>query len=86
MFNDSLSVPQCAKLVKQLSETAFPFQCAHGRFVDHHILTPNDVLLTLPHRPSIVPLVDTGTLLARTNKLKRPQNDWEMFGATENQS
>ncbi|KAF8204753.1 hypothetical protein BJ912DRAFT_939222 [Pholiota molesta] len=33
MFNDSLSVPQCEKLVKQLSETAFPFQCAHGRYV-----------------------------------------------------
>ncbi|KAF9481858.1 hypothetical protein BDN70DRAFT_930536 [Pholiota conissans] len=31
MFNDSLSATQCEKLVRQLSETAFPFQCAHGR-------------------------------------------------------
>lgn len=31
MFNDSLSIGQCEKLVKQLSETAFPFRCAHGR-------------------------------------------------------
>ncbi|KAK2466034.1 hypothetical protein APHAL10511_001676 [Amanita phalloides] len=31
MFNDSLSVKQCEKLVCQLSETVFPFQCAHGR-------------------------------------------------------
>jgi len=67
MFNDPLSVPQCAKLVKQLSETAFPFQCAHGR-------------------PSLVPLVDTGTLLTRTNKRKRPQNDWERLETIENQS
>ncbi|KAF8812208.1 hypothetical protein BYT27DRAFT_7159313 [Phlegmacium glaucopus] len=64
MFNDSLSVPQCAKLVKQLSETAFPFQCAHGR-------------------PSLVPLVDTGTLLTLTNKRKRPQNDWERLKTIE---
>ncbi|KDR84002.1 hypothetical protein GALMADRAFT_236565 [Galerina marginata CBS 339.88] len=31
MFNDSLSLTQCEKLVRQLSETVFPFQCAHGR-------------------------------------------------------
>jgi len=31
MFNDSLTVVQCERLVRQLSETAFPFQCAHGR-------------------------------------------------------
>ncbi|KIM46426.1 hypothetical protein M413DRAFT_441520 [Hebeloma cylindrosporum] len=31
MFNDSLSVTQCETLVKQLSKTVFPFQCAHGR-------------------------------------------------------
>ncbi|PPQ70442.1 hypothetical protein CVT26_013936 [Gymnopilus dilepis] len=31
MFNDSLSKNQCEKLVMQLSETVFPFQCAHGR-------------------------------------------------------
>ncbi|KAF8914223.1 hypothetical protein CPB84DRAFT_1758748 [Gymnopilus junonius] len=31
MFNDPLSESQCEKLVKQLAETVFPFQCAHGR-------------------------------------------------------
>ncbi|KAI4522384.1 hypothetical protein K525DRAFT_238039 [Schizophyllum commune Loenen D] len=31
MFNDPLSIPQCEKLIKQLTEMAFPFQCAHGR-------------------------------------------------------
>lgn len=33
MFNDSLTLDQCRKLVTQLAETAFPFQCAHGRCV-----------------------------------------------------
>ncbi|KAJ6466703.1 hypothetical protein C8R47DRAFT_1179968 [Mycena vitilis] len=31
MFNDSLTHTQCEKLIEQLCETAFPFQCAHGR-------------------------------------------------------
>jgi DNA mismatch repair protein MLH3 len=31
MFNDSLSIEQCERLMAQLAETAFPFQCAHGR-------------------------------------------------------
>ncbi|KAH7887522.1 hypothetical protein F5I97DRAFT_1861022 [Phlebopus sp. FC_14] len=31
MFNDPLNSEQCERLVKQLSATAFPFQCAHGR-------------------------------------------------------
>ncbi|KAG6817881.1 hypothetical protein H0H87_001713 [Tephrocybe sp. NHM501043] len=31
MFNDSLSIRQCEDLVRRLSETVFPFQCAHGR-------------------------------------------------------
>ncbi|EJU06351.1 hypothetical protein DACRYDRAFT_113068 [Dacryopinax primogenitus] len=31
MFNDSLSLTQCEQLVRQLSETVLPFQCAHGR-------------------------------------------------------
>ncbi|TRM68211.1 hypothetical protein BD626DRAFT_555063 [Schizophyllum amplum] len=31
MFNDPLSIAQCEKLIGKLSETAFPFQCAHGR-------------------------------------------------------
>ncbi|KAH9179517.1 hypothetical protein EDB89DRAFT_1900676 [Lactarius sanguifluus] len=31
MFNDVLSIDQCERLMSQLAETAFPFQCAHGR-------------------------------------------------------
>jgi len=31
MFNDPLSIAQCERLIIQLAETAFPFQCAHGR-------------------------------------------------------
>lgn len=31
MFNDPLSIEQCERLLAQLAETAFPFQCAHGR-------------------------------------------------------
>ncbi|KAG8714261.1 DNA mismatch repair protein [Ceratobasidium sp. 394] len=31
MFNDPLDLGQCKHLMQQLSETVFPFQCAHGR-------------------------------------------------------
>ncbi|GBE79898.1 hypothetical protein SCP_0211000 [Sparassis crispa] len=31
MFNDTLTLEQCMRLVHQLAETALPFQCAHGR-------------------------------------------------------
>ncbi|KAJ7734007.1 hypothetical protein DFH07DRAFT_130235 [Mycena maculata] len=31
MFNDTLTHTQCENLVENLSQTAFPFQCAHGR-------------------------------------------------------
>ncbi|KAJ7437811.1 hypothetical protein B0H11DRAFT_1829727 [Mycena galericulata] len=33
MFNDTLTHAQCEKLVENLCQTAFPFQCAHGRLV-----------------------------------------------------
>ena len=33
MFNDVLTLEQCKKLLEELSETALPFQCAHGRSV-----------------------------------------------------
>ncbi|KAJ3808978.1 hypothetical protein F5876DRAFT_89725 [Lentinula aff. lateritia] len=35
MFNDSLTNEQCIRLVHQLSETVFPFQCAHGRYTSY---------------------------------------------------
>ncbi|KAI0720344.1 hypothetical protein C8T65DRAFT_634183 [Cerioporus squamosus] len=31
MFNDTLTMDQCKSLIARLSETALPFQCAHGR-------------------------------------------------------
>ncbi|OBZ76501.1 DNA mismatch repair protein MLH3 [Grifola frondosa] len=31
MFNDPLTLEQCERLVRELAETALPFQCAHGR-------------------------------------------------------
>ncbi|KAF8341392.1 uncharacterized protein EI90DRAFT_3116534 [Cantharellus anzutake] len=31
MFNDALTKEQCDRLIFQLSQTTFPFQCAHGR-------------------------------------------------------
>jgi len=31
MFNDSLAKEQCQRLISQLSETIWPFMCAHGR-------------------------------------------------------
>ncbi|KAI0053776.1 hypothetical protein FA95DRAFT_1480918 [Auriscalpium vulgare] len=31
MFNDALTLDQCERLILQLADTAFPFQCAHGR-------------------------------------------------------
>ena len=31
MFNDVLSVSDCADLVERLGKCAFPFMCAHGR-------------------------------------------------------
>lgn len=33
MFNDPLNLEQCDRLIQQLAKTAFPFQCAHGRYV-----------------------------------------------------
>ncbi|THH05617.1 hypothetical protein EW145_g4664 [Phellinidium pouzarii] len=42
MFNDRLSEEQCNRLIRKLSMTAFPFQCAHGR--------PSVVPLTAIHR------------------------------------
>ena len=33
MFNDRLTDTQRRRLVRQLAATAFPFQCAHGRYI-----------------------------------------------------
>jgi len=48
MFNDTLSISQCERLLKQLSETAFPFQCAHGRFVSRYNCHPIIALTIWP--------------------------------------
>lgn len=42
MFNDPLSIEQCERLMIQLSGTAFPFQCAHGRLVRCQVPEPID--------------------------------------------
>ena len=31
MFNDELTIDECQSLLQRLAESAFPFQCAHGR-------------------------------------------------------
>lgn len=57
MFNDRLSEEQCRRLVRQLSQAAFPFQCAHGRSVSL-AAQHGDCLLSVysSYRPSTVPL------------------------------
>jgi hypothetical protein len=50
MFNDPLSLEQCSRLVLQLSQSIFPFQCAHGR-PSVAPLVALDSLGELPQRP-----------------------------------
>ncbi|EJD53641.1 hypothetical protein AURDEDRAFT_53673 [Auricularia subglabra TFB-10046 SS5] len=33
MFNDTLNLDRCTRLIAELADTRFPFQCAHGRLV-----------------------------------------------------
>ncbi|CUA69383.1 DNA mismatch repair protein MLH3 [Rhizoctonia solani] len=49
MFNDPLDQHQCQRLITQLGETVFPFQCAHGR----PSIAP---LLRLDHIPPTTPI------------------------------
>ncbi|CAO1626218.1 unnamed protein product [Parajaminaea phylloscopi] len=52
MFNDALALEQCRRLVvEQLSQTSFPFRCAHGR-------TSATVLCALPSRAGSVGKTD----------------------------
>ena len=44
MFNDTLTVGQCKRIVQDLAATAYPFQCAHGRCVCR--FPHNDTVLT----------------------------------------
>ncbi|KAH9899633.1 hypothetical protein C8Q73DRAFT_329317 [Cubamyces lactineus] len=60
MFNDTLTLEQCKRLLDELSETALPFQCAHGR-------------------PSLVPLVDTGSDENAVAGVHPPEVDWGAF-------
>ena len=53
MFNDHLELTECENLVKQLAETRFPFQCAHGR--------PSIIpLVALSNRNGVVGDADSG--------------------------
>ena len=70
-LRDGLSVPVCPRKVRRPLRVYLRLRLTY--YSSHH-------------RPSIVPLVDTGTLLARKNKPKRPPNDWKTFGIIENPS
>ena len=82
MFNDPLSVAQCETLVKQLSKTVFPFQCAHGRFVLALYFSPTIPYL-LNARPSLVPLIETGAIQESTHVYKRSKKDWNRLETME---
>lgn len=72
MFNDSLTMAQQERLLKQLAKTALPFQCAHGRFARQ--LGICSFLLTCYRRPSLVPLTHLGNL---SSSAPRPKGvDW----------
>lgn len=72
MFNDPLTHAQCEKLVDNLRQTAFPFQCAHGRLA---YSSRSDFTLT-QFRPSLAPLIDLGKDNARRQKICR----WSSLG------
>ena len=55
MFNDPLSSDQCRSLMRRLSETRFPFICAHGRFVIKTYMNFKEFKFFIL-RPSILPL------------------------------
>jgi len=84
MFNDSLSIEQCERLMVQLAETAFPFQCAHGRSAPrsgtgaHRSSTDVNVLFVVC-RPSLVPL--TGTSECSFGQGRQRDVDWGRSGS-----
>ncbi|KAI0306999.1 hypothetical protein B0F90DRAFT_1622599 [Multifurca ochricompacta] len=89
MFNDPLSIEQCERLISQLTETVFPFQCAHGRLVrplGSGASYPDAMFCFLLYnisafrRPSLVPLTGTSELLLRQSR--RREVDWVRSGLT----
>lgn len=82
MFNDPLNTEQCERLVKQLSATVFPFQCAHGRyiicncFVAFEWMSNVDSLFSF--RPSLVPLT---RLISKSGGPKETGLEWEKVAA-----
>jgi hypothetical protein len=81
MFNDALSIDQCERLMAQLAETAFPFQCAHGRFVRSKGTrrTHADVTSSLTNRPSLVALTGTSGPVPRRDS-RGKEVDWMESG------
>jgi hypothetical protein len=75
MFNDALSLQQCERLMAQLAETVFPFQCAHGRLGSViRSRSLSDVISHCARRPSLVPLA--GTSECALGRDRRPKIDW----------
>lgn len=84
MFNDALSIEQCERLVKELSETAFPFQCAHGRWVkDSLSLTILWLTLAL-FRPSLIPLLEIGGVEGEERRIKGTVCSWKRLDEMAN--
>lgn len=82
MFNDSLSRDQCEQLIRRLSETAFPFQCAHGRSV---YISAHGWASSQPScRPSLVPLVNVKARMGDNDgSRRRPNIRWTEFSGNE---
>ncbi|KAL0067684.1 DNA mismatch repair protein [Marasmius tenuissimus] len=76
MFNDPLNNEQCERLVQQLSETALPFQCAHGRFVPSICSSHHGDFSIERNRPSLVPLTNFGQLAGDRGKYRHSQVNW----------
>ncbi len=88
MFNDPLTKEQCERLTTQLSFTAFPFQCAHGRYVHFlridgstSVVQPRQLWCLRTHArllsPSMVPLTSFGDMSRRPRV--KTLVDWETF-------
>lgn len=76
MFNDSLTHEQCIRLVDQLSETVFPFQCAHGRYVTFSTPLGSLFFDLAGIRPSMVPLANLGKLSGNSGGTARRPIHW----------
>ena len=80
MFNDMLSTDQCARLVLQLAETAFPFRCAHGRYAVPFVFAVDTAYAVTMSRPSFVPLANLTSQIVTGRPARRAKSIvWENF-------